>query len=173
MKNLVEQSKNGNTFAFTELILNYKEDLYRIAKMRLDNNYDIDDAVQETMLEAFSSIKRLKKNEYFKTWLIKILLNKCNKIYFKNKRQRLLNNNLSSDTPNVTGTISDMESDLGFYSLIAILNYNERIVMILYYVYEYTIKDISRILKTNENTIKTRLARGKEKIKVKGGLVNG
>ena len=73
---LVNESKNGNKEAFTELILKYQKDLYRIAKMRLADDYDIDDAIQETMITAFKSIKKLKENKYFKTWIIRILINK-------------------------------------------------------------------------------------------------
>ena len=45
------------------------------------------------------------------------------------------------------------------------LKYEERIIIILYYSEKYTTKEISNILKINENTIKTRLSRAKEKIK--------
>jgi len=84
---LVNESKNCNKEAFTELILKYQKDLYRIAKMRLADDYDIDDAIQETMITAFKSIKKLKENKYFKTWIIRILINKCNEIYLKKKKE--------------------------------------------------------------------------------------
>lgn len=173
MEFLINQSKNGNKEAFTELILKYKEDLYRIAKMRLSDDYDIDEAVQETMIAAFNSIKKLKENKYFKTWIIKILINKCNKIYLKNKKQNKINTTYDLSNSVATDTISIIENKFDFYSLIKLLNYEERIAMVLYYVYDYKIKDISKILKTNENTIKARLARGKDKIKNKGGSQNG
>ena len=173
MEYLINQSKNGNKEAFTELILKNKEDLYRIAKMRLSDDYDIDEAVQETMIAAFNSIKKLKENKYFKTLIIKILINKCNKIYLKNKKQNKINTTYDLSNSVATETISIIENKFDFYSLIKILNYEERIAMVLYYVYDYKIKDISEILKTNENTIKARLARGKDKIKNKGGFQNG
>lgn len=47
------------------------------------------------------------------------------------------------------------------------LNYDERMSLTLFYLEDYSIKEISKILKTNENTIKTRLKRGKEKIRNK------
>ncbi len=46
-----------------------------------------------------------------------------------------------------------------------LLNYNERIAIVLYYSYQYTTKEISQILKTSENNIKSRLRRAKKKIK--------
>ena len=47
------------------------------------------------------------------------------------------------------------------------LNYDERISLTLYYAEGYTNKEISKILKTNENTIKARISRAKLKIKNK------
>ena len=55
------------------------------------------------------------------------------------------------------------------------LKYEERIIIVLYYAEKYTTKEIAEILSVNENTIKTRLSRAKEKIKTnyKGGQNNG
>ena len=47
------------------------------------------------------------------------------------------------------------------------LNYDERMAIILFYMEDYPIKEIARLMKTNENTIKTRLKRAKDKIKAK------
>lgn len=88
MEELVEKSKKGDEQAFTELIISLESDLYKIARMRLECNDDINEAVQETIIEAFKSIKKVKKSEYFKTWLIRVLINKCNKIYKKEKRKK-------------------------------------------------------------------------------------
>ena len=86
MDELVQQAKKGDKQAFTQIIISLETDLYKIAKMRLDSNDDIEEAVQETMIEAFKHMKKLKENSYFKTWIIRILINKCNFIYKKNKK---------------------------------------------------------------------------------------
>ncbi len=170
-KDLIEKSKKGNKEAFTELILSINNDLYKIAKARLNNDADIDDAIQETMISAFKSIKKLKNNDFFKTWIIKILINKCNLIYNENKKHDKV---IEKDKVEfeINGTNSEeIESNIDFYILIECLNYEERIVLILYYVYEYTTKAISKILKISESSVKSRLVRGREKIKnsLKGG----
>ena len=155
MDGLIELAKGGDKEAFIELIENIKQDLFKIARTRLSNYEDIEDAVQETMLEAFKNIKKLQKNEKFKTWIITILINKCN-ISFEN---------LEFENHFFENQIEEYENELEFYRLLNILNYEERIVVMLYYKEDYSIKLISKILKINENTIKTRLKRAKEKIK--------
>ena len=161
MEQLIYKAKKGDKQAFTDLILNIEDELYKIARVRLNNNEDIFDAVQETMLSAFKSLHKLKDENYFKTWIIKILINKCNDIY-KSKKTNIvsLNDNIKTDDSN-----NYLDDNLNFEFIINCLNYDERIAMTLYYLEEYTTKEISEILKTNENTIKTRIARAKTKIK--------
>lgn len=87
MEQLVEQAKSGDRDAFEKLIMLLEKDLYRIAKLRLNNKEDIFDAVQETIIIAFQSIHKLRQPKYFKTWLIKILINQSNSIY-KQKNEK-------------------------------------------------------------------------------------
>ena len=164
MEELIKQAKKGDKKAFTDLILWIKHDLYKIAKMRLTREADIEDAVQETMLEAFRSIKKLKKIESFKTWTIKILINKCNKLYRKKESIKLIED---YDTENdIFSECKDIEeNNIDFYLLIKCLAYEERMIITLYYLEDYSIKMISKALKIKENTVKTKLVRAREKIK--------
>ena len=60
MEELVVKAKKGDKEAFTQIVLILKEDLYKIAKTRITNEADIEDAIQETMIEAYKSIKKIK-----------------------------------------------------------------------------------------------------------------
>jgi len=165
MEKLVIEAKNGNKDAFTELILNLEDDLYKIARTRLDNQEDIMDTIQETVISAYKSIRKLKRNELFKKWIIKILINKCNAQYKKKKFIELDENVIEEQELNNQGI--DLEKNLNFDFMMKLLNYDERIAMTLYYSQEYTTKEIGEMLNINENTIKTRIRRAKEKIKNK------
>ena len=85
MEELVEKAKNKDKNAFSELIINVKKELYLVAKLKLKNEDDISDAIQETLLKSYKNIRKLRKNDMFRTWIIKILINECNNIY---KRKR-------------------------------------------------------------------------------------
>lgn len=165
IEELVYKAKQGDKEAFTYLILQLDDDLYKIAKTRLNNEEDILDAIQETMISAYKSVHKIRNEEFFKTWIIKILINKCNDIY-KNKKAIVISLNESVAGNNIS------DDNLNFEFIMKQLNYDERIAMTLYYLERYTTKEISKILKTNENTIKTRISRAKEKIKMqyKGGV---
>ena len=150
------------------MILYIKDDLYKIAKTRIANETDIEDAIQETMIETYKSIKKLNDPNKFKKWVIKILINKCNRIY-----RRKYKTDISIDEYNVEtlkfNNIIDVENKLNFYDIIKILNYEERLIIILYYMEDYSVKEIKSILKMNENTINTHLYRARQKIKTNYG----
>ena len=81
MDELILMAQAGDEEAFANMILYIKDDLYKIAKTRIANETDIEDAIQETMIETYKSIKKLNDPNKFKKWVIKILINKCNRIY--------------------------------------------------------------------------------------------
>ncbi|MDZ5254545.1 sigma-70 family RNA polymerase sigma factor [Clostridium sp. LIBA-8841] len=73
---------------FELLIKENLTSMYRVAKGILKIEEDVEDAIQTTILIAFNKINTLKDERYFKTWLIRILINECNKIYKKNKNNQ-------------------------------------------------------------------------------------
>lgn len=156
---LVKKSKKGNDLAFTTLIKYYEKDLYRVAITITKNNEDALDCIQETILKAYTNIYNLKQDEYFKTWLIKILINQCNYTIEKNKKS------LSLIINNIKNSYTDNSSNVEIKSLINNLYGDLKILIILYYYEDLNIKDISDILKIPEGTIKSRLYRARNKLK--------
>lgn len=175
MEELIIRSKNGDERAFTELILNMKNELYRIGKTRLNDDNDISDAIQETMINSYKHLRKLKDVTNFKSWIIKILINECNKIYKKkSKKEKLFEKiitegNLSA----IDNSINSINSKLDFELLIEKLNYEEKLIVTLYYNSKYSCNEIAEILHMNINTVKSKLTRAKEKVKkyYEGGVL--
>ena len=84
MIQLVKRSISGDADAFLELMEKNSLAMYKVARGILDNDEDAADAMQDTILTCFEKIHTLKNPEYFKTWMIRILINECNKIYAQN-----------------------------------------------------------------------------------------
>ena len=165
MEELVKKAKKGDDKAFDELIMNIRKELYLIAKSKIQNDDDIADCISETILICYKNIKKLKHNEFFKTWVIRILINECNKLYKKNKKKHISieENNLE----NYLISEDDFEKKLSFDIVIKDLDVDEKLILTLYYCSDYTTKEISKILKKNENTIRSKMLRAKNKLKRK------
>src|SRR5690606_27371521 len=84
--NDVLKAKKGSNEAFSRLIRDMESSLYHAARSILKSDFDCADAIQETILKGYSSIHTLREPQYFKTWLIRILLNECKKISKKNQK---------------------------------------------------------------------------------------
>ena len=169
MDELVEKAKKGDAEAYTQLMLSIRNDLYKICKTRIISDDEIEDIIQETMIKTFNQLKKLRDVSKFKSWIISILINNCNMQYRTKQKVRLYESNCNYETyienRQASDNIDMIDSDIDFYLLISKLNYEERIIVILHYAENFTFKEISKILRINENTVKTRLYRAKEKLK--------
>lgn len=165
MEELVVKAKKEEAEAFDELILMMEKEMYLIAKSRLNNDDDIADAIQETILMCFKNIKKLRDNKLFKTWTIRILINECNKIYKRNKRSII---SLDEKELELKDENNNYEN-LSFHNLIRNLKKEEKTILTLYYCSQYTTKEIANILKIKENTIKSKIIRAKNKLRKEYG----
>lgn len=159
MEELVIQAKNGNKESYSQLIILIQKDLYKIASSILDNESDIQDAIQNTVIKAYLNVQKLRNNRYFKTWITRILINECNIICRNCKKDEKLLEKFSSTVEISSDTFLD------FDTIINILDENKKKIFELYYKDGLTIKEISKMLNINENTIKSELSRGRQKIK--------
>ena len=120
------------------------------------------------MYESFDSLHTLKDKQYFKTWIIKILIHKCNDIHRYNYRHLRLMEKLNSlkENMNIKSYEQNFERKLDYEEMLRILKYEERIVFILHYNNRYSVGEIADILNENVNTIKSRLLRGRKKLEI-------
>lgn len=167
MKSIIKKIQEGDEFAFKQLSQAIENDLYRVARTRLREDDDIKDAIQNTMIITYENANKIRNIDYFKTWMIHVLINECNKIYNSNKRNSEIYNKVIANTSinSYDNSIQDVQDKMNFASLIDKLNYDERLVITLYYNSQFSCNQIAKILNSNANTIKSRLQRSKEKLK--------
>ncbi|WP_338780245.1 sigma-70 family RNA polymerase sigma factor [Metabacillus sp. FJAT-52054] len=155
LKDLVKKAKKGDGEAFVSLVKQYEDVLYRTASRLLRNDEDVADAVQDAIISAYEKLHTLKKNEYFNTWICKILINKCNSMLSKNKNLSVIHEHLLPEKRNDEYHKLELEDALNS------LNEVYRLALILYYIVGLNVKEISEFLKEPEGTIKSRLSRAK------------
>jgi RNA polymerase sigma-70 factor (ECF subfamily) len=74
---IIAEVINGNIPAFEVLVRRYSSYLYRIGRSYNYNHQDTEDLMQETFIDAYKNLKKLREGKYFKTWLIRIMINEC------------------------------------------------------------------------------------------------
>lgn len=164
MLTLVKKAMRGDKEAFTALMDKHSDSLLRIAHGYLSQEADVADAIQDTILDAYEHLPSLKEPRYFKTWLIRILLNNCNHIYNKSKNYIPL----EEVSENLTDTAQEVDTPLfRFRELLSYVSEENRICFQLYYGEELTTREIADILHINESTIRSRMHREKLKLKTR------
>ncbi len=159
MHKLVKQAQKGDPKAFTELIEAHKNSMYRVAKGFFRSDEDAADAIQETILACYEHISELRETRYFKTWLIRILINKCSRIKRANERY------VGMVQMPERGAYDQGQANAEFMMLMDTLDEGLRVVLILYYAEQMRVRDICTATGLSESAIKARLKRGREKAK--------
>lgn len=154
--NLVKEARLKEPDAFTQLMKFYMKDMYRVAISILHNDEDAADAIQDTILACWEKIQTLKEDKFFKTWMTRILINKCFDI-------RNVSINMVTYEENEEAVSCD-EYNVELKEALAALDEKYRIPMMFFYGQGYRIKEIAQMLHIPVSTIQTRLARGREQL---------
>lgn len=162
---LVQEAKLGNDEAFNELIQQNKLKMYKVAKSILKDEDDVCDAIQNALLSAYQNLSKLENNQYFSTWIVRILINKCYDIAKDN--QKRYSNVIDIDEYNTdegVKTYDSYDSDSLVANVLDKIDEDLRTITVLYYYNDYSVTEISKMLDIPEGTVKSRLARARSKI---------
>lgn len=155
---LIKRAKKGDADAFCQLMEMQMQSMYKIAWSYLENEDDVADAVQDTICICFEKITSLKFNRYFKTWLIRILINECKDLLAK--RKKVVYTDILPEVPFHESNFTMIEWE----EMLKGLDEKYRVILVLYYMEELQVKEIAEILDMKENTVKSRLMRGRQKL---------
>lgn len=143
-------------------IIENKDKLYRIAYTYAKNKEDALDIVQESILKAFKSAHSLKNTDHIKTWYYKILTRTAIDLIRKNSRCVPLDNDYVFDNQGKWDNYTDIDLE----KAMNMLNYEQRIVITLRFFEDMKIKDIAEVTGENISTIKTRLYKALETLRI-------
>lgn len=171
----VKLARKGNQDAFAELVELYKDKIFHLAYRMLNNRHEAEDIVQETFLRVYRNFERYDENQKFSTWLYRIATNLCIDRLRKRKPSYSLDAELNDQegsadgymlipgderTPETEYLLS--ETQLTIHQAIDNLPAKYKTVMMLRYLNEMSLQEISDILNMPVTTVKTRVHRGRE-----------
>lgn len=138
-----------------ETVLNkYGDLLYRLCILMLKNESDAEDAVQETIIKYYQKAPSFEDTEHEKAWLIRVATNQCRDLLrFKARHPQMDEDCLPK--------IACESSDSGILEALAALPEKYRLVLTLYYIEDYRIEDIAKIIRRTPSAVKMRLQKGR------------
>ena len=144
----------GETFEAS--VRDMVQTLYRISCSQLSIEADREDAIQEALRRAWEKRASLKNESFFRTWMVRILLNVCHDI--KKERKRMIP---TADFPDMAAPAG---SRVNLLDCLFRLEERERMPVLLYYIEGYNIQQVASILRIPQGTVKSRLNRGRRQL---------
>jgi len=172
---LIQRASNGDAQAFNELMGMHERRMYAVALKTCSNHEDAQDCLQEAMLRVFKSISSFKGQSSFSTWVYRITMNTC--LDELRRRKNRPNTSLDSlldsgwspsdDRDGPEKHVVRMVKRQYLLKFIEELPEDMRSAVVLRDVEGYAYEDIAGMLNTNVGTIKSRISRGREKLREK------
>ncbi|NLG25224.1 MAG: sigma-70 family RNA polymerase sigma factor [Clostridiales bacterium] len=170
---LVRSASNGDADAFERLMTAHEGRMYAVSLRMCGNREDAQDCLQEAMLRIYRAMGSFKAQSSFATWVYRITMNTC----LDELRRRKVRSSASLDAMLETGWAPSDEDDTPEHHAlraeqrrvlereIAALPEDMRAAIVLRDVQGFSYEEIARILSANVGTIKSRISRGREKLR--------
>jgi RNA polymerase sigma-70 factor (ECF subfamily) len=171
---LAKLSRGGDRRAFAELVELYKDKIYHLGYRMLNQKQEAEDIVQETFLRVYTNLDRYDENQKFSTWIYRIATNLCidrlrkRKPSFSIDAEMMdgegtdLHAMLASDDAGPDEELILSETQHNIREAIQTLPDKYKTVVILRYLHDMSLQEISDVLDMPVTTIKTRVHRGRE-----------
>ncbi|MBQ6514542.1 MAG: RNA polymerase sigma factor [Clostridia bacterium] len=143
---------------FTLKLLESEQMLYRIACAFLRSEADRRDTMQETALKAWQYRDRLREEQYFRTWITRIMVNECRIICRKSRRMIVAETLPDQAAPE--------DHDLEMRLMLESLPEKQRVPLVLHYLEGFSLEEISQVLHVSVGIVKYRMHQARKKLRV-------
>ena len=177
VKKRIKQVLKGDQSAFGEIVEIYKDKVFHVCYRMLGNRHEAEDISQEAFIRAYINIHTFDVDRKFSTWLYRIATNLCIDRIRKKKPDYYLDaevagtdgltmySQVQTDEPLPEEEVESMELQDSIQQGISKLPDKYRSVIVLKYIEELSLKEISEILDLPLGTVKTRIHRGREALR--------
>lgn len=145
--------------AFRQAVEDHRDVVFRIALTYLRDRADADDVAQDVFLKLLKSDAQFESWEHLRRWLIRVTINECKSLFRKPWRR-------VEDIENLAESLSTAQDETkAVLSDVMRLPERFRVPIVLYYYLGFSTSEIAELLHVPAATVRTRLARGRSKLK--------
>ena len=159
---LVKKAKEGDEEALVQLIMEQKQEYYKLAFVYMKNHEDALDAMEDMIVILYENINKLKKEDAFFSWSKTILVNCCKKLLKKKKKVISLD---AVREEAYEGDIEQKNEEIMLEKHLSQLNKKHQEAIRLRYFLDLDYETISKIIKVPIGTVKSRISIGLKKLK--------
>ena len=161
-KSLVRRASGGDKEAFAALYMRYRDDLYRYAFFRLENEEDARDAVSACIAQAYEGIFGLRNASAFRPWIFRILYRCCCK-YITQQNDMRTNRADTAELQKLEAPADHLSPEIK--EAFSILNTCDRDIVLLSVIGGYNSSEIAAMIGLKPSTVRSRLKRALAKMK--------
>ncbi|MFZ1289389.1 MAG: sigma-70 family RNA polymerase sigma factor [Melioribacteraceae bacterium] len=164
---IIEKFKQGDERAFTELIQKHKDKVRNLVFLTLGDVDYVDDISQDVFINVYHKLKEFRFESKFTTWLYRITVNKC-RDYLRKKKVRSIFVPIKDDDYERSGKSDNDNFDVQKLVQKAILKLPDKlkVPLILRDIDGYSYQEIAEKLDCEVGTIKSRIFRARESLKL-------
>jgi RNA polymerase sigma-70 factor (ECF subfamily) len=158
-RDLIRRAQRGDRFAFEQLVESHAPRLYTLAVRMLGSHADAEDALQETLIRAWTYLPRFRGEAQLSTWLYRIALNAVGDVRARARP--------GAELPEVAETrdrFADAEASGELQAALAALDEDFRAAVVLYDVLGASYAEIAELVGVAEGTVKSRIFRGRREL---------
>lgn len=154
-----------------ELMTLYSKKVYLLAYSFVKNHENAEDITQEVFIKCYKNLDKYRGDATISTWIYRITVNTAKDLLHKKKLMQFVHSlkyitNLVNDQTPEQALIEKNKKEQVLHAIFSLqIKYRE--ILILYYFHDLKIDEISETLHLNANTVKSRLVRGRRKLKQK------
>jgi len=179
---LIKAFLAGDNSAFDKLVINYQNRIFNTCYRILGNYEDAKDSAQDVFISVFRSLKKFRLRSSFSTWIYRITINTCrNKLrsasYRRRRKTLRLYNPVDGKEESLLMGIGDdnrtpvkelarKEKAILIQNAIDSLPDPQRTVLVLRDIEGLTYEEIASITELNLGTVKSKIARARQKLRV-------
>lgn len=159
---LVDSARKGNKEDLIKLVMDKKDEYYRLAYVYMENKEDAMDAMQDMIVILYENISKLQKADSFYSWSKKILVNCCKTNLRKMKKVIVID---EYPDRGFEENLESRESRMDILKLLKFLNKNQQEAIKLKYLLDMDYETISNLTQVPLGTVKSRISLGLSKLK--------
>jgi RNA polymerase sigma-70 factor, ECF subfamily len=169
---LIERCLAGDQAAIQKLVTGHQHIVFRLSLSILDDPAEADEATQEVMVAALSSLATFRANASLNTWLYRITVNLCrNRLRKRRTKERLIQ--VIRAVVRLTGESEahpeeiaiQRESNQSLWQTVDKLGDKHRLPILLHYYHDFSVAEIAQILEIKEGTVLSRLFTARERLR--------